>query len=691
MAWIWSIPLLAALSYGAPLRGDSGNNVQVSVAQGLFNGSIDGRVVVFFAPAGTDPLEDYDVTSSPDHIFGKNAYRFESDDIITLSGGSGLNTDFGVWGWPNVSLNDLPAQEYSMQAYFTRYETQTRSDGSTVSVRFPCGDGAVPVAGPGSLFTSITNFTLSEGPQNIQLDFNNITAPLDFTGLEIGSCHQGNYEDTESLKHVKIRSEKLSAFWGRDMYVGANIVLPHGYNANDTAKRYPVIYSQGHWPGGSGAFNYQDDEDFTTAWDSGTIGANTSSPRPTPKLILVTFRHETPFYDDSYAVNNANMGPWGDALNEELIPHIDKTFNTIAKPYARIQEGGSTGGWESAANLIFRPDLFGACFSSYPDSLDFHRHQDIPLYTASNAYVRPNGTAINSIRTYRNNTEVILASTAQENHWELTFGTSSRSFLQWDIWQTVFGGVQGYNHYPLEAWDKVTGEIFPAAVEYWKHMDLAHYITTNWDTERNLGVNLRNRIFVYVGERDNYFLNGGVHEFDSRVTARGGPGWANFTYIAQNEHGGNYQDREIWDYLDLLEGWVRDHAPDGATPLSSDVTVGSARGNYWEEVLAYGGHEAAVARQAAPEVLGGPHGGSGHGSKAEIWMSPGRWDPGVVLEAVWLLNGKPGCAPFTVEQGDVVKYSGEGGWKGHGELQLAVTGRKRGYETETRKSEVVRI
>ena len=156
---------------------------------------------------------------------------------------------------------------------------------------------------------------------------------------------------------------------------------------------------QNHWTADTAPYGYGSNVNFTAAWESGIIpGVNGSADRPTPKLILVHFRHEAPYYDDSYAVNTANLGPYGDALNDELLPVLDATFKTIPKPYARIQDGGSTGGWESAANLIYRPDLFGVCFSSYPDSLDFHRHQDIPLYSASNAYTRPNGSQIISIR-----------------------------------------------------------------------------------------------------------------------------------------------------------------------------------------------------------------------------------------------------------------------------------------------------
>lgn len=653
-----------------------GLQVQISIEDGLLNGTTDGRVVVLFAPSGEDPLEDTDVTSSPDLIYGINVYGLSSSETITLSGGSGINTRTGVFGWPNASLEDVPAGNYSVQAFLTPYETVSRSDGSVVSVHFPCGDGAPNIGGVGSLYTSIVDVEVEKPGQIVELVFNNVTAVEDFTGEEIGGCSQGNYEDTDSLKYVKIRSEALSIFWGRDMYVGANVLLPSGYDANDTTTRYPVIYSQGHWPADTGAFRYPT-ANFSEAWDNGTIPGKDGQPdRPTPKMIMVTFRHESPFYDDSYGVNTANIGPYGDAINDELIPYLDSLFNTIPEPYARIQLGGSTGGWISAASVIFRPDLFGACFSNYPDSLDFHKHQDISLYTDTNAYVKADGSDTPSIRDFENGTQVILATTAQENHWELTFGTSSRSFNQWDVWNAVFG-VQGYNNYPLEPWNKVTGEIYPEAVEYWKHMDLANYIVTNWDNERNLGSALRNRIFIYVGTWDDYFLNEGVEEFQKTVEAVSGPNWVNITILPEKPHGGNYQAREIWDYLELVYGWIQDHSPEGPTPLSSDVTLPSSRGNTFAEVLSYGGREAAVARQAPPTITAG--------TGSEFDASVGRWDPGVILEAQWVINGKPVCEPIDVAQGQTLTYTPEATHK-HSYLQLWVTGRKIGYLEETRQS-----
>lgn len=660
----------------------NGLDVKLSIAAGVLSAPTDGRIVLMFAPNGTDPLEDTDVTSSPNLIFGKNVYGFGSNDSIVLSGGSNSSTETGVYGWPSVSLEDIPAGTYSVQAFLNKYETVTRSDGSTVSVHFPCGDGSPNVNTFGSLVTTAVDLEILGGTQTLELKFDNVTAVEAFTGKEIGGCNQGNYEDTEYLKYVKIRSEKLSEFWGRDMYVGANVLLPSGYNGNDTTTRYPVIYSQGHWPADQGAFRYPTAK-FSTAWDSGIIpGNNVTADRPAPKMILVTFRHEAPYYDDSYAVNTANLGPYGDAINDELIPYLETMFNTIQAPYARIQEGGSTGGWESAANLIYRPDLFGACFSSYPDSLDFHRHQDIELYTAANAYQRADGSFVPSIRTFKNGTQEILATVALENHWELTFGTASRSSNQWDVWNAVFG-VQGYNNYPLEPWDKVTGEIYPEAVEYWKPFDLSNYITSNWNNSRNLGKNLAGRVFVYVGSWDDYFLNEGVIEFQKRTDAAGGPGWANVTILPEKPHGGNYQSREIWNYLEFLYAFIQDHGPNGTMPLPDSVTAPSTRGNQWDEVIKLGGRAAAVARQAAPSIE------TGYGVKvgSEVKASVGRWDPGMKLEAQWVVDGKPDCELFEVKQGEVVEYKVQQA----GELQLLVTGSKRNYATETRQSNCVEV
>jgi hypothetical protein len=321
--------------------------------------------------------------------------------------------------------------------------------------------------------------------------------------------------------------------------------------------------------------------------------------------------------------------------------------------------------------------------------MSFNRHQDIQLYTAANAYILENGSDVYSIREDIDGVLVNEITVAQENHWELTYGTNSRAFQQWDVWNTVFG-AQGINSYPLEPWDKVTGEIYPEAVEYWKPMDLALWVTTNWDNELNLGEVLADRIFIYVGSWDNYFLNEGVMEFRDQVDALGGEGWANVTILERQPHGGNYQRRTTWDYLQFVVDWVEAHAPDGETPLSPNVTVATSRGNKWEDVIAAGGHQAALDRQADPGLTA---------SNGNFVASVGRWDPGVKLVAQWVVDGAPEGDPIAVTQGEELTYEQSGsGWSGwsswsgsKGSLQLLVTGTKRGYVDETRASNVVSL
>ena len=198
--------LTATLVSASSPGSDNGLQVDISVADGLLNSSVDGRISLMFAPAGVDPLDDTEVDSSPNKFFGKNVYSYSPSDTVTLSGGSGLGTRLGVYGFPNVSMEEISPGNYTVQAFLNIYEKVERSDGSVVSVRFPCGDGAANVDGFGSLLTSPLDVEVSGGEQSISLEFNSVEPVQNFTIHEIGGCQQGNYEDTAYLKYVKIRS-----------------------------------------------------------------------------------------------------------------------------------------------------------------------------------------------------------------------------------------------------------------------------------------------------------------------------------------------------------------------------------------------------------------------------------------------------------------------------------------------------
>jgi len=119
--------------------------------------------------------------------------------------------------------------------------------------------------------------------------------------------------DTDRVKRIKMRSELLSEFWGRDVVIGATVLLPRGYE-EDRDVRYPTVYRHGHFslrpPFGYG--RGERGEELAEAWESDDF----------PRFIAVTMQHPTPYFDDSYAVNSVNNGPYGDAIHQELIPEL---------------------------------------------------------------------------------------------------------------------------------------------------------------------------------------------------------------------------------------------------------------------------------------------------------------------------------------------------------------------------------
>src|SRR2546430_11758193 len=51
-----------------------------------------------------------------------------------------------------------------------------------------------------------------------------------------------------------------------------------------------------------------------------------------PRMIAVTFQHPTPYFDDSYAVNSANNGPYGDAIrSEEHTSELQSQSNLVCR------------------------------------------------------------------------------------------------------------------------------------------------------------------------------------------------------------------------------------------------------------------------------------------------------------------------------------------------------------------------
>jgi hypothetical protein len=253
-----------------------------------------------------------------------------------------------------------------------------------------------------------------------------------------------------------------------------------------------------------------------------------------PRHLVVEIQHPTPFYDDSYAVNSANNGPYGDAIMQELIPHIEQEFRGIGEGWARFTYGGSTGGWEAMAVQVFYPDDFNGAYVACPDPIDFRAFTVVNLYEDENAYWIESDFKRTPRPGRRDYLGHVSATLEEMGHLEAVLGSKTRSGQQWDVWESVYSPV-GDDGYPRRIWDKITGDIDHEVADYWReNYDLVHILRRDWAT---LGPKLAGKLHIYVGEMDNYYLNNAVYLAEEFLESTTDPYYAGeVTYGGRDEH-----------------------------------------------------------------------------------------------------------------------------------------------------------
>jgi len=468
------------------------------------SGPITGRVYVMISR--TSQME-------PRLQVGRVGVPFFGRDIKNLAPGQKAVIDETDLGSPVENLKDIPAGEYFVQGFISVYSEFHRADGHTVYMHDDKWEGQRWNRSPGNLFSKVEKIKVdAEKGYKISLVCDQVIPPVEIPA------------DTEFVKSFKIQSPLLTKFWGRPIYMGATVLLPKDY-ARATLS-YPVLYLQGHFslnpplgfaPTGNGKVLYDEwmKDDF-------------------PRMIVVTFQHPTPYFDDSYAVNSPNVGPYGDAILQELIPEVEKRFRVIRQPWARLLSGGSTGGWEALALQLYHPDFFGGAWSYCPDSVDFSDVEGINVYEDKNAFYKEIGWRHEPTINSREINGQVRQTSEQRNHFELVNGTRGRSGEQIDIWSAVFGPV-GEDGYFEPLFDKMTGTMHPKVAQYWKdHSDLRYYMEKNWFT---LGPQIVDRLHIYVGDADNFFLNNGVHRMQEWMAKTENPHYEGyFVYGAMKGH-----------------------------------------------------------------------------------------------------------------------------------------------------------
>jgi hypothetical protein len=505
---------------------------------------LDGRILLILSTdASAEPRMQINDTPKTQIIFGI--------DVDNMQPGEARIVDASAAGYPIKSLRDVPPGGYYVQAVLHRYETFHRADGHTVKLPMDRGEGQHWNLAPGNLYSTPREVTVSatSGTISVLLDQEiPLLAPP---------------QDTKYIRHLKIQSELLTRFWGRPMYLSANVLVPEGFDTHPEV-HYPVIISEDHFNADFDGFRTEPPDpnlkpDYSERFhisgynrvqqqEAYKFYQQWSSPG-FPRVLIAEINHANPYYDDSYAVNSANLGPYGDAIETELIPAIEKQFRGIGQGWARFAYGGSTGGWESMAVQMFYPDHYNGAFIACPDPVDFRSFITANLYQDKNVFYMQGAHADipqPGMRDYLGRTLITMQSV---NQYELALGSRGRSGEQFDIWQAVYSPV-GKDGYPQPIFDKETGVIDPAVATYWKeHYDLSAILQRDWAT---LGPKLQGKLNVYVGSADTYFLTDAVYYLEDFLKTTANPPYGGeVKYGDRAEHCWN-GDSNLPNYLSRL-------------------------------------------------------------------------------------------------------------------------------------------
>ena len=501
------------------------SHIEVTVAASAHTGPLTGRLVVFLSK---------DSTPEPRLVLSLRGPAVFGADI---TGPTGVITDTNA-SFPR-SLSALPPGDYYAQAVVNVYEQVHRSDGHTIWVHM--NDGTVEFfnTAAGNLYSDVQRVHLGRGPIRLTVTHVMATTPRP--------------PDTEWLKHVRMQSAMLTKFWGRPVFVNATVLLPKGYEQHPNAY-YPSVYSLGH---GTTPFGFTTDStdrergptevrrgatigktsglesgyDFYKAWTADAF----------PRVIAISLEQQTPYFPDSYSVNSANNGPYGDAIITEAMPYLEAHFRIVRQPYGRQIEGASTSGWQTLALALQHPDAIGGAWVLQPDPIDFRHYQQTNIYDDTNAFVVQTGQFTIAERPFQRTVAGQVLWTARDlSRFEDVLGSHGRSSYQLEAWEAVYGPV-GPDGYPVPLWNKRTGTIDRTVAAYMRDhgFDLRDYAERNWST---LGPKLAGKLHFFAGDMDNYYLNLAVYDFEDLLQRKGaevdftygrpekGHGWHSFTW-----------------------------------------------------------------------------------------------------------------------------------------------------------------
>jgi S-formylglutathione hydrolase FrmB len=321
------------------------------------------------------------------------------------------------------------------------------------------------------------------------------------------------------VDEFSMRSPCLSEFWGRDMSLVAGVVRPLDWKDGE---KLPVCYNV-HGFGGS----------HEAAWFQGPSLQKAEQSGAMPRMLYVFLNAQCERGHHEFA-DSVNNGPCGRALTTEFIPALEKKFGGVGEPWARFVTGHSSGGWSSLWLEVTYPDVFGGCWSTAPDSVDFRDFTGIDVYSYENAYqdpegnpimlVRQNGKFVSSIKQYVDSSDEANAIGGQFYSFNAVFSPRANDGT------------------PMKLFDWKTGAINSDVADSWRKYDISLILQENWKT---LGPKLKGKVHVWIGTIDTFRLEGATTLLKEELAKLGSD--ADILLVEGRDHGSLFAPQpELW-------------------------------------------------------------------------------------------------------------------------------------------------
>ena len=534
--------LLHALVAATLLHADP--RFEIRITPDAHAAPVTGRLVLILAKSNTP---------EPRLAISPRGPALFAVDLDAQPAGTPAVIDDRALGYP-IALHDVPDGDYYAQAVVDVYEHVHRADGKSPWLHMNDGRIEFFSIAEGNLYSDVQRVHVTRGAV-IQLDIShrNDAAP--------------RTKDTEWIKQVTIQSALLTKFWGRPIFIHASVLLPQGY-AEHPGVYYPSIYTLGH---NETPFSFTatpprtgnpDAVNPATGLASGYATYTAWTSNNFPRVIAISLQQQTPYFPDSYSVNSANNGPYGDAIVTEVIPYLEEHFRIIRRPYARQLEGASTSGWQSLAMQLQHPTFFGGAWIFQPDPIDFTRYQMTNIYTDTNAFAVATGPFTSAVRAFQRTTDgQVVITTRDLSRFEDVLGSHGRSGYQLEAWEAVYGPV-GADGYPVPLWNKETGTIDHDVAAYMRDhgFDLREYAQRSWPT---IGRDLVGKLHFSAGDMDDYLLNLAVYRFQDFLKTTADPHYEGDFVYGRPMKGHAWHPTTWADLVRRVAATIKSQAPAG--------------------------------------------------------------------------------------------------------------------------------